>query len=179
LNGILKTPAKRFSVFTLVKIRLISFALILAAGFILVVSLAVNAAIVGFGQTLFSNSQWVWSVWIVQTLASLVVVGAMFALIFKTLPDEKVGWWDAIAGALVAALLFSIGKSLIGIYLGNTMIVSSYGAAGTFILILVWVYYSSLIFLFGAEVTQAWRCFKKRDAEKVIPKKGTRTARAR
>jgi membrane protein len=105
-------------------------------------------------------------------------VSALFALIFKTLPDEKIDWWEAIAGAFVAALLFSVGKSLIGIYLGNTTIVSSYGAAGTFILILLWVYYSTLIFLFGAEVTQAWRCFKKRDAEKSAPKKVTNGTRA-
>lgn len=161
LNAILKTPAKNFSVVTLVKIRLISFALILAAGFILVVSLAVNAAIVGFGQSLFSDNKSVWTIWTGQTLASLIVISAMFALIFKTLPDEKIDWSEAIVGALVSGFLFSAGKSLIGVYLGNTTIISSYGAAGTFILILIWVYYSSLIFLFGAEVAQAWRCSKK------------------
>lgn len=179
LNGILKAPVKSFSVVTLVRIRLVSFALILAAGFILVVSLAVNAAIVGFGQSLFSKSEWVWSVWVAQTLMSLIVISALFALIFKTLPDEKVGWHEAIIGALVAGLLFSVGKSLIGIYLGNTTIISSYGAAGTFILILVWVYYSSLIFLFGAEVTQAWRCFKKQSGGKAALKEGTRSTGSR
>lgn len=156
LNGILKAPPVRFSVVTLVRIRLISFALILAAGFILVVSLVINAAIVAFGEMLFGPRE-TWMLWFLQTPASLVVVSALFAMIFKILPDEKITWKEAIAGALVAGLLFSIGKSAIGFYLGRTILISSYGAAGTFILILLWVYYSSLIFLYGAEVAAVWR----------------------
>jgi membrane protein len=156
LNGILKAPPANFSVVTLVRIRLVSFALILAAGFIMVVSLMVNAAIVGFGETLFGPRQ-SWMLWFLQTPVSLLVVSAMFALIYKMLPDEKMSWSEATAGALVAGLLFSLGKSAIGLYIGRTALISSYGAAGTFILILLWVYYSSLIFLYGAEVAAAWR----------------------
>jgi membrane protein len=156
LNGILKAPPAAFSVVTLVRIRLISFALILAAGFILVVSLVVNAGIVGFGEILFDRTQ-TWMLWLLQTPVSLIIVSAMFGIIYKTLPDEKVAWREAIAGALVAGLLFSLGKSAIGFYLGRTTLISSYGAAGPFILILLWVYYSSLIFLYGAEVAAAWR----------------------
>jgi len=156
LNGTFKAPPASFSVVTLVRIRLVSFALILAAGFILVVSLVINAAIVGFGEILFEPKQ-TWMLWFLQAPASLIVVSAMFALIYKTLPDEKISWKEATAGALVAGLLFSIGKSAIGFYLGRTTLISSYGAAGTFILIMLWVYYSSLIFLYGAEVAAAWR----------------------
>lgn len=156
LNGILKAPSAGFSVVTLVRIRLVSFALILACGFILVVSLVVNAVIVGFGEMLFGPTQ-TWTLWVLQTPVSLLVVSALFALIYETLPDEKISWKEAIAGALVAGLLFSLGKSAIGFYLGRTTLISSYGAAGTFILILLWVYYSSLIFLYGAEVAAVWR----------------------
>lgn len=156
LNSILKTTPTGFSVVTLVRIRLISFALILAAGFILVVSLVVNAGIVAFGEMLFGRGG-NWALSLLQTPASWLVVSAMFGLIYKTLPDGRMRWDEAIAGALVAGLLFSIGKSLIGLYLGSTTLISSYGAAGTFILILLWVYYSSLIFLYGAEVAGVWR----------------------
>lgn len=156
LNSILKTTPAGFSVVTLVRIRLISFALILAAGFILVVSLVVTAGIVAFGEMLFGRGG-NWALSLLQTPASWLVVSAMFGLIYKTLPDGRMRWDEAIAGALVAGLLFSVGKSLIGLYLGSTTLISSYGAAGTFILILLWVYYSSLIFLYGAEVAGVWR----------------------
>jgi membrane protein len=93
----------------------------------------------------------------------------MFALIYKTLPDERVAWREAIVGALVAGLLFSIGKSVIGFYLGRTTLISGYGAAGTFILVLLWVYYSSLIFLYGAEVAAAWQKRRRALAEATAP----------
>jgi membrane protein len=176
LNSILKAPPAAFSVVTLVKIRLVSFALILAAGFILVVSLVVNAAIAGFGEMLFTPRQ-AWMLWLLQTPVSLLVISAMFALIFKMLPDEKVAWREAIAGALVAGLLFSVGKSAIGFYLGRTTLISGYGAAGTFILILLWVYYSSLIFLYGAEVAAAWRGARARRLEAEAMQAPTETAR--
>jgi membrane protein len=168
LNGILKGPPAIFSVVTLVRVRLISFALILAAGFILVVSLVVNAAIVAFGELLFGPEK-TWTLQILQTPVSLLVISAMFALIYKTLPDERVAWREAIVGALVAGLLFSIGKSVIGFYLGRTTLISGYGAAGTFILVLLWVYYSSLIFLYGAEVAAAWQKRRRALAEATAP----------
>ena len=170
LNGILRATPTTFNVMTLVRIRLISFALILAAGFILVVSLVVNAGIVAFGEMVFGREQnWVLS--ILQTPVSLLVISAMFALIYKTLPDEGMRWDEAIAGALAAGSLFSVGKYLIGLYLGSTSLISSYGAAGTFILILLWVYYSSLIFLYGAEVASIWR-------DKRAPSRKRRTSSA-
>ena len=156
LNGILRATPTTFDMLMLVRIRLISFALILAAGFILVVSLVVNASIVAFGEMLFGRQE-SWALGFLQTPVSLLVVSAMFGLIYKTLPDQGMRWDEAIAGALAAGLLFSVGKSLIGLYLGSTTLISSYGAAGTFILILLWVYYSSLIFLYGAEVAAVWR----------------------
>jgi membrane protein len=161
LNGILKGPPAVFSVVTLVRVRLISFALILAAGFILVVSLVVNAAIVAFGEMLFGPAK-TWTLQVLQTPVTLLVISAMFALIYKTLPDERVAWREAVVGALVAGLLFSIGKSVIGFYLGRTTLISGYGAAGTFILVLLWVYYSTLIFLYGAEIAAAWQKHRRK-----------------
>jgi membrane protein len=170
LNGILRATPTTFNVLTLVRIRLISFALILAAGFILVVSLVVNAGIIAFGEMVFGREQ-NWLLGFLQTPVSLLVISAMFALIYKTLPDEGMRWDEAIAGALAAGVLFSVGKSVIGLYLGSTSLISSYGAAGTFILILLWVYYSSLIFLYGAEVASVWR-------DKRAPSRRRRTSSA-
>lgn len=170
LNGILRATPTTFSVVTLVRIRLISFALILAAGFILVVSLVVNAGIVAFGEMVFGRHD-NWVLGFLQTPISLLVISSMFALIYKTLPDEGMRWDEAMAGALAAGVLFSVGKSVIGLYLGRTSLISSYGAAGTFILILLWVYYSSLIFLYGAEVASIWR-------DKRAPSRKRRTSSA-
>jgi membrane protein len=87
---------------------------------------------------------------------SLVIIAALFAAIFKVLPDSNIEWRDVCIGAGLTALLFTIGKFLIGMYLGHSGIASAYGAAGSFVLIVLWIYYSSLIFLFGAELTAAW-----------------------
>jgi len=148
-------------VLDLVRVRIVSFALILASGFVLVVSLVINAAVVAFGAFLFGNQEWVWVTWFTQFPISLFVTSSMFALIFKTLPDATLRWIDVAVGAFVAGLLFTIGKFLIGFYLARTTLVSSYGAAGTFILLLLWVYYSTLIFLYGAEVAHVRRSHRQ------------------
>jgi membrane protein len=92
----------------------------------------------------------------VNLVLSFVLVTAMFAMLYKLLPAVRIAWRDVLTGAIVTALLFSIGKFFIGLYLGHSGVTSSYGAAGAVILILLWVYYSALIFLFGAEFTKAF-----------------------
>lgn len=157
LNKIFGVNEKKALVLDLVRVRLVSFALILASGFVLVVSLVVNASVIAFGEYLFGSKGWAWVTWLTQFPVSLGVTSFISALIFKTLPDAKIHWSDVLVGALLAGLLFSIGKFLIGFYLAQTTIISGYGAAGTFILLLLWVYYSTLIFLYGAEVARIRR----------------------
>jgi membrane protein len=92
---------------------------------------------------------------LLNTVVSLALFTVLFAAIFKVLPDTDLGWRDVAVGALVTAILFVVGKSLIGWYLGTTAASSAYGAAGALVLVLLWSYYSSQIFLFGAEITRA------------------------
>jgi membrane protein len=92
----------------------------------------------------------------IHITTSLVVLTLMFALMFKYLPDVKIGWRDVMLGAVVTAVLFTIGKFAIGLYLGHSAMASSYGVAGSFVVLLVWVYYSAQILFFGAELTQVY-----------------------
>lgn len=155
LNVIWKAKVRAFSVFDLLRVRLLSFLIIVAAGFIFVVSLVVNAAMTAFGEYVFSGET-ANLVWMLQTPLSIIVTTGIFALTYKILPDASIAWSDVIFGALTASILFNFGRFVIGFYLAQTHVASSYGAAGTFILILLWVYYSSLIFLYGAEVSRVW-----------------------
>jgi membrane protein len=97
---------------------------------------------------------WVWQA--TNLLASVVVLTVLFAMIYKYLPDMKIVWTDVIVGAAVTAVLFTVGKYLIGLYLGQVAVGNAYGAAGSFAVLLVWTYYSALISFFGAEFTQVW-----------------------
>lgn len=134
-----------------------SFGLVVALGFLLLVSLVVSAALGAFGQWLERMAPGTpMLLGVLNFLASLVVTAGLFALLFRFLPDTTVAWRDAAAGALVTAVLFTIGKHLIGFYLGRSATASSYGAAGSVILLLLWVYYSSQIVLLGAEFTRLW-----------------------
>ena len=157
LNTIFKVkqaPGSRIREFVLDRIR--SFGLVLSIGFLLIVSLLVSAALSaltawfqGFG------SQPVSSVWeLVDLAASLGVITLLLALIYRYLPDVRLGWRDVWFGSLVTALLFIVGKELIGLYLGRSTVASSYGAAGSVMVLLLWVYYSAQIMLFGAELTR-------------------------
>ena len=148
-------------VFAYLRVRLVSFALVIGVGFLLIVSLVVNAAILGFAdfiddyvQNASGLAQFLWSMHFVVTM---VILTFLFAAIFRTLPDVPIAWIDVWIGALVTAFLFNLGKYAIGLYLANATVVSSYGAAGTMIVILLWVYYSAQVFLYGAEVTWLWR----------------------
>lgn len=149
-------PKKGRGIWRLVRSRLLSFGTILGTGFLLLVSLSVSA---GIGALVDAASGVDWMAPYLAALdvaASLIVITSLFALIFKLLPDIKIQWRDVWVGAALTAALFVIGKFAIGFYLGVSDVGSAYGAAGSVIVILVWIYYSSLILFFGAEFTQVW-----------------------
>ncbi len=137
--------------------RFISFAMILGVGFLLLVSLAVSALISGLTQFVGS---WFGGAAVLAHLLDIVIsfgfITLLFAMIYKFLPDVQIQWKDVWTGAALTSILFTIGKFLIGFYLGSSGVTSIYGAAGSLITVLLWVYYSSLIFLLGAEFTQVY-----------------------
>jgi membrane protein len=139
--------------------RLLSFGLILAIAFLLLVSLVISAVLSALGERLSGLLASGISEPLLQWLniaISLVVITFLFAAMFKILPDAKIGWRSVWVGAAVTTLLFVAGKFLIGFYLGRSNPGEAYGAAGTLIILLLWIYYSSLILLFGAEFTETW-----------------------
>lgn len=139
--------------------RILSLGMILAIAFLLLVSLAVSAAISAVGNFLSGFLPQGFSGPLLQAIAfvvSLAIIAALFASIFKVLPDAAIEWRDVWLGAGMTAVLFTVGKFLIGMYLGHSSTASAYGAAGSLVLIVLWIYYSSLIFLLGAEFTAAW-----------------------
>jgi membrane protein len=141
----------------LVMQRLISFGLVLGFAFLLLTSLVVSAALAAVHTYMGNAFPGVAVLWeALNVIVSLVVITLLFAMIYKVLPDVKLAWSDVWVGALVTAGLFTIGKFLIGLYLGTSAFASSYGAAGSVIVVLLWVYYSSQIILLGAEFTRAY-----------------------
>ncbi|MBV8754515.1 MAG: YihY/virulence factor BrkB family protein [Hyphomicrobiales bacterium] len=157
LNVIWKAEPQGVTVSRLVWARAESLGLVAALGFLLLVSLVVSAALTAFGNYL--NSILPFGKVIVEALnvlVSLVLISILFAAIYKVLPDRPIDWRDVIIGAVVTAVLFTIGKSLIGWYIGSSAVASSYGAAGALIVLLLWVYYSAQIFLLGAEFTKVY-----------------------
>src|SRR5688572_6026667 len=137
--------------------RLLSFTMILGIGFLLLVSLVISTGISAVQETIgniFPFSELILQ--IINLVVSIGVITVLFALMFKFLPDAEIAWRDVWLGAFVTALLFSIGKTAIGIYLGNSAVASSFGAAGSLILLLLWIYYSAQILFFGAEFTQVY-----------------------
>ncbi len=136
--------------------RLLSLSLILALGFLLLVSLVLSAALSAFGHYLSGVFPGLPLMLRILHLAlSFGMMSILFAMIFKILPDAPVAWQDVWIGAMATALFFSIGKYLIGLYIGSSNVASTYGAAGALVVILVWIYYSAQILLFGAEFTKA------------------------
>ena len=129
--------------------------MVLAIGFLLLVSLILSAGLAAVGKFLagFTPDAEIVSQGI-NFVVSFGVITLLFALIFKVLPDVKIAWRDVWIGAVITAFLFTVGKLLLGLYLGKTTVVSAYGAAGSVVVILVWVYYSAQILFFGAEFTQ-------------------------
>ncbi len=137
--------------------RLLSFTMILGIGFLLLVSLVISTGITAV-QGMIRNVLPVSPLAIeaVNLIISIGIITVLFALIFKLLPDAKIAWRDVWLGAFATAVLFAIGKTVIGIYLGNSNVASSYGAAGSLIIVLLWIYYSAQILFFGAELTQVY-----------------------
>jgi membrane protein len=157
LNRIWKAEPKSGTVSRLVRARAASIGLVAALGFLLAASLAVSAALTALGATLNAYLPFGEALLsVVNFLVSLALLAVLFAAIYKVLPDRAIAWRDVIVGALITALLFTIGKSLIGWYLGSSAVGSSYGAAGGLIVLFFWVYYSAQIFLLGAEFTRAY-----------------------
>ena len=139
--------------------RVFSFGMILSVAFLLLVSLVLSAALTAFGDALGGMLPEGVSATLLQVLnqvVSFAVIAGLFAALFKVMPDAIVSWRDACIGGAVTALLFVIGKFLIGFYLGPSNPGEAFGAAGSLAIMLVWIYYSSMILLFGAEFTQAW-----------------------
>ncbi|MBZ9974096.1 MULTISPECIES: YihY/virulence factor BrkB family protein [unclassified Mesorhizobium] len=157
LNEIWKAKPQGGSVSRLLRARTASLGLVIALGFLLIVSLAVSAAITALGDTINRLLPF-GSVLIegLNVLISYLLIAVLFATIYKVLPDRHLEWRDVWFGAFVTAALFTVGKSLIGLYLGSSAMGSSFGAASALIIVLLWIYYSSLIFLLGAEFTHAY-----------------------
>ena len=156
-NGIIKYLMTRF----------LSFSLIISLGFLLLVSLVINAVLNALSQKaqlLFSDAT-IYIFWIINLFVVWAVIALLFTIIFKVLPDGKIKWKDAFAGAGFTSLLFMIGKYAIGLYLGNSSVGTTFGAAGSVVIILLWVYYSALILYFGAEFTKAYTNFYGRSIQ--------------
>ena len=176
LNLIWRSPAAPSatgvaSVIRLVKERFYSFALVVVAGLVLLFLLALSVAIAALGRFLHSGSAFTEPVMHAITfLFSFFVITLLFGAIYKTLPDVKLKWSDVTVGASVTSLIFEIGKQLIALYLGKASFSSTYGAAGSLVVLLVWVYYSAQLFFFGAEFTKVYtRTFGSHAAAKVGP----------
>lgn len=138
--------------------RFLSFSVIISLGFLLLVSLGVTAVLDGFSSRLQARYADVSVVvfYIINQVVTLAVVSSIFGVIFKVLPDAEIKWKDVIVGSVITALLFMIGKFGIAIYIGQSNIGSTYGAAGSMVVLLLWTYYSSIILYFGAEFTKAY-----------------------
>jgi membrane protein len=138
--------------------RLLSLAMVITLGFLLLVSLIIDTMLMVF-QNGMAKIMAGWTLYIVSAMnifISLAFITLIFAMMFKVLPDAKIKWRDVWVGSLVTTALFTAGKYLIGFYLGNSSVNSAYGAAGSLVVILIWVYYSTVIFLFGAELTSVY-----------------------
>ena len=142
----------------LIQNRLLSFSVIISLGFLLLVSLGITAVIDGFSNKFAASfaDVSVVLVYVVNQIITLLVISAIFGVIFKVLPDAEIKWRDVILGAMVTAVLFMIGKFGISFYISKSNVGSTYGAAGSLVILLLWTYYSSIILYFGAEFTKAY-----------------------
>jgi membrane protein len=151
------TPKPDIDWWAFLRARFFSYAMLLAIGFLLLVSLVVTtvlSAVSKFFGYLLPSLAAIWPA--VDLISSFALVTLLFGLIYKILPDVQIAWRDALVGAALTSLLFSVGKFLIGLYLGRSSVAAAYGAAGSVVTILLWVYYSALIVFYGAEITQLY-----------------------
>jgi membrane protein len=140
-----------------IKTRILSIFMVLGIGLILLLSLIISSVLSGTSEILEKYlfiPSFIWS--LVDLAISFGLITLLFAQIYRVLPDVKIAWKDVGVGAAMTAVLFIIGKSVISLYLGQSSIASAYGAAGSFVVLLMWIFYSTQIFLFGAEFTQVW-----------------------
>jgi membrane protein len=157
LNVIWRAEPKGTTVSRLLRARAASLGLVAALGFLLLVSLVVSALLTALSDLI--DAYLPFGHLILQALTFLISFGfitLLFGAIYKILPDRRIEWHDVMIGAVVTALLFTIGKFLIGLYIGSSSMASSYGAAGSLIIVLLWIYYSAQIFLLGAEFTKVY-----------------------
>lgn len=152
-------PRPNGGVLALLNDRLLSFGMILGLAFLLLVSLVISAAVTAMGQW-WGNAfgEWLALAQAANLVTGFAITTTVFAMIYKFMPRVRVAWRDVWIGALVTALLFSLGRYLIGLYLGRSGMASAYGAAGSLVIVLVWVYYSAQAFLLGAEFTWVYAC---------------------
>jgi membrane protein len=169
LNTIWKVePKPGRALMTLVRERFLSFTVVLGTGFLLLVSLVISAALAAVSKFLTPDAL-PGGVYLWQALNALIALGfitLLFGLMYKLLPDVKIAWRDVWVGAFVSSLLFTVGKYLLGWYLGQGSTASSFGAAGSLVVVLIWVYYSAQILLFGAEFC---RVYALKHGSSVVP----------
>jgi len=139
-------------VWKLLRTRLLSIGMILGIAFLLMVSLVLDAVLQALGK-MWGNALWQWLAQLLNMVVAFGLTTTVFALIYKLMPRAKIEWHDVWVGAAVTALLFAIGKFLIGLYIGRSAVASTFGAAGSLVVVMIWVYYSAQIFLLGAEFT--------------------------
>jgi membrane protein len=165
-------PAKGFldGIKRLVVKRLLSFTMVLGIGFLLLASLVISAALSALGE--YIGARWPFAdFWLelINFIISFVVITFLFAMIFKFLPEINIAWRDVWLGAAVTSALFSLGKFLIGFYLGRSEVGNTFGAAGSLAILLIWIYYSAQILFFGAEFTQV---YANKYGSKIVPDPG-------
>ena len=159
LDHIWRAPErdKSAGLWGLLRSRFLSFGMILGIGFLMIVSLVLSSALAVLGKFWGPALQgWAVLANVLNLVLGFALTTAVFAMIYKIMPRVRIHWRDVWVGAAVTSLLFTAGKSLIGLYIGKTGVASGFGAAGSLVVILVWVYYSAQIFLFGAEFTWAY-----------------------
>jgi len=180
LNQLWRAPPRKSSgLWSWLRTRLLSFSLIVAIGFLLLTSLTISTLITAVSKRLGDDTAEIGLLVEAAHLGlSLLVTAGMFGAIYKILPDVRISWRDVAIGALITAILFQIGKYLIALYLGLSNVASSYGAAGALVIVLVWVYYSTQVFLLGAEFTRAYAfTYGSRRAEGTARRRGAAPAR--
>ena len=147
LNTIWEVPRKKMGIMAMIQERFLSFAMVLGTGFLLLVSLVIDAALALLDKALWQP---------IQLIISIGVITVLFAMIFRYLPDVRIHWRDVWLGAAFTSFLFVLGKFALGLYLGKSAIGSSYGAAGSLVVLLVWIFWSANTLFFGAEFTQVY-----------------------
>ena len=160
-------PKPESGLLNIIRNRFLSFTMILGVGFLLLVSLVSAAILSGLANFVGNVLPGIDALWqLVNLLLSFVITTLLFGLIYKVLPDVKIAWSDVWIGATITSVLFSIGRFLLGQYLGNSSFGSTYGAAGSLVIILAWVYYAAQILFFGAEFTQV---YARRYGSQIVP----------